>query len=104
MTGRGKGGKGLGFRGAKSRCCRVLRRGAIFDMSRNDIRRMARRGGVKRNSGLMYEETRGVLTEFLSGVVRDATLYTKHQWKNTVTAEAVRHALRSHTGRVLYHC
>lgn len=32
------------------------------------IRRLARRGGVKRISGLIYEETRGVLKTFLENV------------------------------------
>jgi hypothetical protein len=32
------------------------------------IRRLARRGGVKRISGLIYEETRGVLKNFLEDV------------------------------------
>ncbi|PWA41105.1 histone H4 [Artemisia annua] len=36
------------------------------------IRRLARRGGVKRISGLIYEETRGVLKIFLENVIRDA--------------------------------
>ena len=34
------------------------------------IRRLARRGGVKRISGLIYEETRGVLKIFLENVRR----------------------------------
>ena len=34
------------------------------------IRRLARRGGVKRISGLIYEETRGVLKIFLENVCR----------------------------------
>ena len=34
------------------------------------IRRLARRGGVKRISGLIYEETRGVLKVFLENVIR----------------------------------
>jgi histone H4 len=38
------------------------------------IRRLARRGGVKRISGLIYEETRGVLKIFLENVRR--TLYS----------------------------
>ncbi|ODM88560.1 Histone H2A [Orchesella cincta] len=40
------------------------------------IRRLARRGGVKRISGLIYEETRGVLKVFLENVIRDAVTYT----------------------------
>jgi histone H4 len=34
------------------------------------IRRLARRGGVKRISGLIYEETRGVLKIFVSTALR----------------------------------
>jgi histone H3/H4 len=34
------------------------------------IRRLARRGGVKRISGLVYEETRGVLKVFLVSEVK----------------------------------
>ena len=37
------------------------------------IRRLARRGGVKRISGLIYEETRGVLKIFLENVSLSAT-------------------------------
>ena len=37
------------------------------------IRRLARRGGVKRISGLIYEETRGVLKIFLENVSIPAT-------------------------------
>ncbi|GBP94793.1 Histone H4 type VIII [Eumeta japonica] len=35
-------------------------------------------GGVKRISGLIYEETRGVLKVFLENVIRDAVTYTEH--------------------------
>jgi len=35
------------------------------------IRRLASRGGVKRISGLIYEEVRGVLKLFLENVTRD---------------------------------
>ena len=38
------------------------------------IRRLARRGGVKRISGLIYEETRGVLKIFLENVSRPSML------------------------------
>ncbi|KAH8055541.1 hypothetical protein JL720_14282 [Aureococcus anophagefferens] len=49
------------------------------------IRRLARRGGVKRISGLIYEETRGVLV-FLENVIRDSVTYTEHARRKTVTA------------------
>ena len=40
------------------------------------IRRLARRGGVKRISGLIYEETRGVLKIFLENVSRIVLSFT----------------------------
>ena len=44
----------------------------IQGITKPAIRRLARRGGVKRISGLIYEETRGVLKVFLENVIRDA--------------------------------
>ena len=76
MTGRGKGGKGLGKGGAKRH--RKVLRDNIQGITKPAIRRLARRGGVKRISGLIYEETRGVLKVFLENVIRDAVTYTEH--------------------------
>lgn len=39
---------------------------------------MARRDGVKCISGLIYEDTRGVLKVFLGNVIRDAVAYTRN--------------------------
>ena len=65
------------------------------------IRRLARRGGVKRISGLIYEETRGVLKVFLENVIRDSVTYTEHARRKTVTALDVVYALKRQ-GRTLY--
>ena len=62
---------------------------------------LARRGGVKRISGLIYEETRGVLKVFLENVIRDAVTYTEHAKRKTVTAMDVVYALKRQ-GRTLY--
>ena len=59
MSGIGTGGKGLGKGGAKRH--RKVLRDNIQGITKPAIRRLARRGGVKRISGLIYEETRGVL-------------------------------------------
>ncbi|PAV58975.1 hypothetical protein WR25_23140 [Diploscapter pachys] len=88
MSGRGKGGKGLGKGGAKRH-------------RKPAIRRLARRGGVKRISGLIYEETRGVLKMFLENVIRDAVTYCEHAKRKTVTAMDVVYALKRQ-GRTLY--
>ncbi|XP_015767172.1 PREDICTED: histone H2B-like [Acropora digitifera] len=84
MSGRGKGGKGLGKGGAKRH--RKILRDNIQGITKPAIRRLARRGGVKRISGLIYEETRGVLKVFLENVIRDAVTYTEHAKRKTVTA------------------
>ena len=99
MSGRGKGGKGLGKGGAKRH--RKVLRDNIQGITKPAIRRLARRGGVKRISGLMYEETRTVLKSFLEQVVRDAVCYTEHARRKTVTALDVVHALKLQ-GKTLY--
>ncbi|PWZ30476.1 Histone H4 [Zea mays] len=76
MSGRDKGGKGLGKGGAKRH--RKVLRDNIQGITKPAIRRLARRGGMKRISGLIYEETRGVLKIFLENVIRDAVTYTEH--------------------------
>ncbi|KAM0872513.1 hypothetical protein ACQ4PT_038635 [Festuca glaucescens] len=88
MSGRGKGGKGLGKGGAKRH--RKVLRDNIQGITKPAIRRLARRGGVKRISGLIYEETRGVLKIFLENVIRDTVTYTEHVRRKTVTAIDVR--------------
>ena len=58
------------------------------------IRRLARRGGVKRISGLIYEETRGVLKIFLENVIRDSVTYTEHAKRYVLCA----------TNIIIVHC
>ena len=99
QSGRGKGGKGLGKGGAKRH--RKVLRDNIQGITKPAIRRLARRGGVKRISGLIYEETRGVLKTFMESVIRDAVTYTEHARRKTVTAMDVVYALKRQ-GRTLY--
>nr|XP_043903097.1 uncharacterized protein LOC122782698 [Solea senegalensis] len=75
-------------------------RGERAGITKPAIRRLARRGGVKRISGLIYEETRGVLKVFLENVIRDAVTYTEHAKRKTVTAMDVVYALKRQ-GRTL---
>jgi histone H3/H4 len=103
--GRGKGGKALsiggkGGKGGAKRHRKVLRDN-IQGVTKPAIRRLARRGGVKRISGLIYEETRGVLKVFLENVIRDSVTYTEHARRKTVTAMDVVYALKRQ-GRALY--
>ncbi|SGY18084.1 BQ5605_C015g07973 [Microbotryum silenes-dioicae] len=73
----------------------------IQGITKPAIRRLARRGGVKRISGLIYEETRGVLKIFLENVIRDSVTYTEHAKRKTVTSLDVVYALKR-SGRTLY--
>ena len=70
-------------------------------ITKGSVRRLARRAGIKRISGLLHEETRGIIKSFVEGVVRDATAYTEYARKRTVTVGAVVAALRSR-GRAIY--
>lgn len=93
----------LGKEGAmteKRRHKRVLKSN-IMGVGKPAIRRMARRGGVKRISGLIYDETRSVLKIFLENVIRDAVTYTEYAGRKTVTARDVCYALRL-KGKTLY--
>ncbi|KAG5677020.1 hypothetical protein PVAND_006807 [Polypedilum vanderplanki] len=81
MTGRGKGGKGLGKGGAKRH--RKVLRDKIQGITKPAIRRLARRG------------------VFLENVIRDAVTYTEHAKRKTVTAMDVVYALKRQ-GRTLY--
>jgi histone H4 len=96
----GKGYGKIGGTGVK----RLQRRGAkevILGITKPAIRRLARRGGVKRISALIYDESRIVLKNFLDGIIRDAVTYTEHARRKTVTAMDVVYALKRQ-GRSLY--
>lgn len=99
MSGYGKGGKGLGKGGAKRH--RKILRDNIEGVTNPAIRRIARRGGVKRASKLTYGETRGIVKVFLENVVRDAVTYTEHAKRKTVVPFDVVAALKRQ-GRTLY--
>ena len=92
---KGKSGGDSGKRVKK-----VLRSNAQ-SVSQGSIRRLARRGGVKRIAGPVYGEVRDVLRKFVEGVVRDATAYTEHAKRRTVTVGDIVQSLRKR-GRALY--
>ena len=92
MSGRGRGGKGIGKGGAK-RHHKVLR-DKVQGITKPAIRRLARRGGVKRISEPVYEEIRSVIKVFLENLIRDTILYTEFARRKTVTAMDVVLALK----------
>ncbi|KAE9412595.1 hypothetical protein Angca_007106, partial [Angiostrongylus cantonensis] len=97
MSERGKGSKGQGKGGAK-RHREVLRK-SVRGITKQAIRRLARRAEMVRFSGLAYDEIREVLKVFLESVIRDAMTYCVQAKRRTVTAADVALALkrRGHT-------
>lgn len=87
-------GKGKGYCKEFARRLRKGNEHGQGEISKGDIRRLARRGGVKRISGVMYIEIRQVLKEFLSKVIRDTVCYTEHARRKTVTPIDVVYALK----------
>jgi len=98
--GSGKGGKGYGKVGAKRHAKKAIRE-TILGITKPAIRRLARRGGVKRISALIYDESRNVLKNFLEAVIKDSVTYCEHAKRKTVTALDVVYALKRQ-GRTLY--
>ncbi|KAK0583876.1 hypothetical protein LWI29_004386 [Acer saccharum] len=92
MSGRGKG---------RAKQHRKVLRDNIQGITKPWIRRLARKGGLKRISGLIYEETRKVLKIFLENVIRDAVTYTKHTRRKTVMTMDVVYMLKRQ-GKTLY--
>jgi len=66
----------------------------IMGITRPAIRRLARRGGVKRISAGIYEETRSVLRKRLEQILKICTAYTENRKAKTVTVHDVIHSLR----------
>ena len=130
MTGRGKGGKGLGKGGAKRHrkvlrdniqvikiyrfavwvvltiSCRVSPSLRSVDLpggvaSRESLGLSMKRPGVFSRYGKLTCCGYSVLKVFLENVIRDAVTYTEHAKRKTVTAMDVVYALKRQ-GRTLY--
>lgn len=101
MAGKGKVGKQASKSGAKRMNARGSKVIADGTVTNGAIRRLARRGGVKRISLATHGEVRTYIDEFLERVVRDSLTYAEHSKRLTITAMDVVYALKKN-GRVLY--
>lgn len=100
MAGKGKAGK-LASKGKAKRNTTKQAQKAGFKMTAGAIRRLARRGGVKRISSNSYQGVRDFVDEFLHRVVSDSTVYAEAGKRRTVTAMDVVYALKK-SGRAIY--
>lgn len=79
----------------------VIKERTLEGITKPAIRRLARRGGVKRISKPIYDEVRQELRIFLETTLRDATTYCEHSKRKTVRPLDVVYALKR-KGRDLY--
>jgi len=82
-SGKKKGGKAK-RKGDGAKRQKVLKK-SVEGISKASIRRLARRGGVKRVSGQLYEEARGVLKSFVEVRMRVCDLVNSLTHTNTKT-------------------
>lgn len=73
----------------------------IYGITKPDIRRLARRGGVKRISAMIYGDARQALKERLELIIRDCVTFCEYRKAKTITVSDVIHALRR-LGRPIY--
>jgi len=71
------------------------------NVTKGDLRRLARRGGVVRMSGLCDEPVRDALKVFLTQIIADSVIYTEHARRKTVTNMDIMYSLKKN-GRPLY--
>ena len=94
-------GKGLGKGLGKGIRHRRPKRDVLSGITKPAIRRLARRGGVKRMSSAIYDEIRDCLKEYMYKIIQDAVVYTEHAKRKTVTSLDIVYALKRN-GRSLY--
>ncbi|CAN8102167.1 unnamed protein product [Discula destructiva] len=94
-------GKSLGGKGVGVKRHRKIIRDTIRGITRPDIRRLARRGGVKRISAGIYPDIREALRARLWLILRDCATYVEYRQAKTVTVNDVIHSLRR-IGRPIY--
>ncbi|MFM7855894.1 MAG: hypothetical protein ACKO96_29235, partial [Flammeovirgaceae bacterium] len=78
MAGKGKSGKQATKSGAKKSSKVEPEKFRIANVTNGAIRRLARRGGVKRISYNVHDNVRSYISDFLDKVVRDSLTFAEH--------------------------
>ncbi|KAH7116045.1 histone-fold-containing protein [Dendryphion nanum] len=102
QLGLGLGGKSLGLGLGKTlKRHKKIPRDSIRAVTKGDIRRLARRGGVKRLSATIYDDIRQALKDCLETILRDCVTLVEHSGRKTVTVTDVVFTL-NRRGRTIY--
>ncbi|PSC72401.1 histone H4 [Micractinium conductrix] len=103
-TGRGRAGQRRST--GKSSCKRRLARGGLPGMggvTRNDLKRLARRAGVIRIADACFESVSEALKEgFLTPIIQGCIIMAEGARRHTVIANDVLYVLKQRMGRTLY--
>jgi len=73
---------------------RKVVRDSISEITKGDIRRLARCGGVKRISGQIYEDERESIRDRLTLILKDCVIFLEHSERKTMTVSDVIFALK----------
>ncbi|CAK1358654.1 Histone H4 [Cercospora beticola] len=90
------GSRGLGLGGKGLKRHRKILRDNILGITKGSIRRLARRGGVKRISATIYQETRTVLRKRLETLLKDICAVVEVSGRKTVCTSDVVFVLNRH--------
>lgn len=75
---------------------RKILRDNIAGITKPALLRILRRAGIKRVSGLVYEEMRGLLKEWLVEMVKDMVIFMEYARRKTVQLKDLEAALSNH--------
>ena len=100
MAGKGKVGK-LSSKGKAKRHMKKSASHGLYQVTKGALRRLARRGGVKRISDNSYNSVREFCDTMIVKVTTDSIIYAESAKRKTVTAMDVVYALKKN-GKTLY--
>lgn len=83
------------------KCPGVVKESTLSAITKPAIKRLARRGGVKRISKPVYDEIRSEMRIFIQTTLRDATTYCEHAKRKTLKPLDIVYALKR-SGKDLY--
>ncbi|KPM35653.1 hypothetical protein AK830_g10909 [Neonectria ditissima] len=95
-----KGIAGKTILGGSKRHRKVIR-DSVKGITKPAIRRLARRGGVKRISASIYDDARAAMKDRLEMILKDCVIYVEYRGAKTVTIHDVIHSLKR-IGRPIY--
>ncbi|KAH4017938.1 histone H4 [Parastagonospora nodorum] len=98
--GKGSGGLGKG-KGKGLKRHMKIQRDTIYGVTKGDIRRLARRGGVKRIAATIYDDIRQALKDRLRSILKDAIAVVECSGRNTISVTDIIFVL-NRQGRQLY--